>query len=124
MKKTIFFAAAFLAVVACNKTEGNKNVLSTDTLTVSTDSTSFHTENKYRYVAEDGSNANVTFVNSDKENYIVVESNNSTLRGTQSEVWAKGAIYTNQDVEIKSQGDSITITQGDNIIELKRARGQ
>lgn len=125
MKKFILLAATVFTLGACNKTEdGNKGVLTAEDSVVAVDSASDFQEQKYRYVAPDGTNANVTFVNSDDENYIIIQSNNSTLRGSQTEAWAKGAIYKNQDVEITSEGDSITIKQGGEEYLLKKARGQ
>ena len=81
-------------------------------------------EHSYRYVAEDGSNAHVTFTNSDAGNYISITSNKKTIKVKQKEAWAKGAIYEENGIEVKSEGDNITITQDGNVIELKKAGGQ
>ncbi|UOE40681.1 hypothetical protein MTP09_12345 [Chryseobacterium suipulveris] len=77
-----------------------------------------------RYVGTDGTSALVTFKNSDKEHTISIRSNNKTIVLPQKEAWAKGGIYADHDIEVKSEGDNITITQGNNVIELKKARGQ
>lgn len=142
MKKTgTVLAAAVLLLFSCNKKEnGNKSVIQDENVTVTnrngtidsaaSSSTTINDadgetqQHSYRYVAEDGSSAKVTFVNSAKENYITIFSNGKTIRADQSEVWAKGAIYKNQDVEIKSEGDNVTITQGDHLIELRKAKGE
>ena len=80
-----------------------------------------HTE---RYVADDGSSALVTFKNSDKGNSISIRSNNKTIVAAQKDSDGKTHVYHNQDIEIKSENDKVTITQGNNMIELKKARGQ
>ena len=135
-------AIALLSVVACNKTDGNKNIVKEETVETTVvddngkvDSTYTATtdvkegdsemqEHTYRYVAEDGSNALVTFSNSDTEHKITVKSNNKTIVADQTEAWAKGAIYKNGDITIKSSNDSVKITQGNNVIELKKAKGE
>ncbi len=137
-------AALFsLTMIGCKKsTDGNKNVIVEEKVekTVTddngkTDSTfsaektvkdgnlveSEHTE---RYVADDGSSALVTFKNSDKGNSISIRSNNKTIVAAQKDSDGKTQVYHNQDIEIKSENDKVTITQGNNVIELKKARGQ
>ena len=129
MKRIIVaVASSLLALTACNKTEssGNTGVLKADSTTSRTatddsNEASIKTQERvYRYVAEDGTSAKVTFVNKDKENYITVFSNGKTIRADQS----TAGVYKNQDVEIRSQGDNITISQGNNVIGLKKAKGQ
>ncbi len=137
-------AALFsFTMIGCKKsTDGNKNVIVEEKVekTVTddngkTDSTfsaektvkdgnlveSEHTE---RYVADDGSSALVTFKNSDKGNSISIRSNNKTIVAAQKDSDGKTHVYHNQDIEIKSENDKVTITQGNNMIELKKARGQ
>ena len=82
------------------------------------------TESTYRYVADDGSSALVTFKNDQEGNTITIKSNNATLYAKQEKSDGKTTIYKNQNVEIKSEGDHVTITQENNVIELKKARGQ
>lgn len=141
MKKTILIICTFSLLVnlSCNKsTEGNKNVVQqennpTDGLSVDTLSSVVQPaetgninlkEYTDRYVGEDGTSALVTFKNSDTENTISIRSNNKTISAPQKEAWEKGGIYGDFDIEIIAKNDSITITQGNNIIKLKKARGQ
>lgn len=142
MKNTIFIASVltFLITSSCNKTtEGNKSII-TEESTVSTsneqvakpDIPVLTTQNENevksgeyteRYVAEDGSSALVTFKNSDKENTISIRSNNKTIAAPRKAASGPG-VYGNFDFEIVSKNDSVIITQGNNIITLKKARGQ
>lgn len=144
MKKMIipFAVFALVSVTGCKKSENNSNLTVEESVNENvtnvngeTDSTfssekkvqdgkSSYEEKQYRYVAEDGSNAQVTTVDSDEENYIMVKSNNYTLRGAKKESTATGAVYENQGVVIKLDGDLLTITQDDKVIELKKAGGQ
>lgn len=124
--KKIFYAAAFIGLmtsVSCKKsTDGNKNVLVENGSSSASDSaTSSRTE---RYVADDGSSALVTFTDNDKENSISVRSNNKTVAAPQKSKTADGGVYGNYDFEIVAKKDTVTITQGNNVIVLKKARGQ
>ena len=138
MKKTIFIAAssALLLITSCTKSsEGNKSVikqengysedLSKDTLTIAggTDNTNSK-EYTERYVGEDGTSALVTFKNTDKEKNISIRSNNKTISAPQKEATENVRTYGNFDIEIVAKNDSITITQENNVIVLKKARGQ
>lgn len=138
MKKTFIIAASTILALTVNckkNTEGNKVLKQengySDSLTVDSTNTSGSNEVNNdsqevteRYVAVDGSSALVTFRNNDKENTISIRSNNKTISAPQKEAWAKGGVYGNFDINIVAKNDSITITQGDNIIYLKKARGQ
>ena len=138
MKKTILIAAssALLVISSCTKSsEGNKSVikqengysedLSKDTLTVAgeTDNTDAQ-EYTERYVGEDGTSALVTFKNTDKEKNISIRSNNKTISAPQKEATENVRTYGDFDITIVAKNDSITITQEDNVIVLKKARGQ
>lgn len=127
-KSAIILGAATLILFSCKKESGNTGILKADSTTTTTSTANSEGEQtqeySYRYVAEDGSSAKVTFVNSDKEKYITIFSNGKTIRAEQSEASAKNAVYKNQDVEIVSEGDNITITQGNNVIELRKAKGE
>ena len=141
MKNIVFAsAAALLLSISCSKTtEGNKSIVSedstikndaapaleTDSATVETQIGSDTKTGQYteRYVAEDGSSALVTFKNIDKENTISIRSNNKTIAAPRKVESGPGA-YGNFDFEIISKNDSVIITQGNNIIRLKKARGQ
>lgn len=123
MKKLFFTLLAAGVLSSCGKENGNKSVLKADSLTQSENPTQVE-EQQYRYVAEDGSNANVTFTISEKGNTITILSNGKTIRAEQTESNDKETIYKTHDIEIKSQGDSLTILQGNAVIELKKARGQ
>lgn len=132
MRKVIISAIAFsLFAISCKKESGNDSILKADSITATTvtsESNGISTqtqEHTYRYVAEDGSSAHVKFTNSTKDgNYISITSNKKTIKVKQKEAWAKGAIYEENGVIVKSEGDKITIEQENNIIELKKARGQ
>lgn len=142
MKKSVFIASAVIifTIVGCKKsTEGNKSIIvedsavtskteepvKTDSVAVVSESESGVKKGEYtdRYVAEDGSSALVTFKNSDKENTISVRSNNKTISAPKKTDAGPG-VYENFDFEIVSRNDSVIITQGNNIIGLKKARGQ
>ena len=142
MKNSVFIASAvtLFTIVGCKKsTEGNKSIIvedsaltsktdesvKTDSVAVVTESESGVKKGEYtdRYVAEDGSSALVTFKNSDKENTISVRSNNKTISAPRKADKGEG-VYGNYDFEIVSKNDSVIITQGNNIISLKKARGQ
>lgn len=145
MKKSVLIisSVAFLAIFSCKKsTDGNKNVIVEENVSENVsnnngkvDSTyaaektvkngdSQVQEYTYRYVADDGSSALVTFKNSDKENTISIKSNNKTITLPQKEAWAKGAIYSDGEIELKSENDSVIITQGNAVIGLRKAKGQ
>lgn len=142
MKKIIYAASAFvlLASYSCNKSaEGNKNVMVEETsdiqvenkngtvdTTVSiqkteSDGGKIHTEYTDRYVAEDGSSALVTFKNNGKENSISIRSNNKTISAPRKADQGEG-VYGNYDFQIVAKNDSVIITQGNNVIALKKAR--
>jgi len=77
-----------------------------------------------RYVADDGSSALVTFKTTDNEKSISIRSNNKTISAKQKKQTSEGIIYGNYDFEILSKTDTIKITQGNNVIVLKKARVQ
>ena len=136
MKKTILIAASCMLMIifSCTKnTEGNKSVIQqengysadlpedsmavTNPLATNNENAQEYTE---RYVAEDGSSALVTFKNTDDEKTISIRSNNKTISAPQKEA----GVYENFDITIEAKNDSITITQENNVILLKKARGQ
>lgn len=117
MKKILYTAAAItmISFASCSKKEsGNKNVISADTENVAENAN----EETLRYVADDGSSALVTFKNDEDDKSISVRSNNKTISAP-----LKGdSVYINYDFTIVAKNDSVTITQGDNVIKLKKAR--
>lgn len=120
MKKAIYFAGAlaFTAMVSCNKTEnGNKSVLATETSAQTNNEEKGVTQ---RYVAEDGSSALVTVKENEDDRSISVRSNSKTITAP----WKSEGMYSNYDFEIIHRNDSVTITQGNNVIRLKKAGGQ
>ena len=138
MKKTVLLAASsiLMLTLSCNKnTEGNKSVIKqengysadlpkdsvdmTDQITAGNESAKEYTD---RYVGEDGTSALVTFNNEEKT--ISIRSNNKTIAAPQKDVSAAGTTYGNYDFNILVKNDSIKITQDDNVILLKKARGQ
>ena len=136
-------AITIVSLTSCNKESGNTGVIVKENVetnvtksddgivdstlaiekTTKTDNAEVQ-EYTYRYVAEDGSSAHVTFTNTDNGNFITIKSNGKTIKVKQKEAWAKGAIYEENGIEVKSEGDKVTITQDNNVIELKKARGQ
>lgn len=138
MKKTVLLAASSILMLAlsCNKnTEGNKSVIKqengysadlpkdsvdmTDQITSGNENAKEYTD---RYVGTDGTSTLVTFNNEEKT--ISIRSNNKTIAAPQKEVSSAGTTYGNYDFTILVKDDSIKITQEDNIILLKKARGQ
>lgn len=137
MKKAAIFSATFilLAMASCTKnTEGSTSVIETDTneitssgldsTTVNTQDSTTGTEYTERYVGEDGTSALVTFNNKEAEKNISIRSNNKTISAPQKEALDGGAVYGNFDIEITAKNDSIKIIQGNNVIQLRKARGQ
>ena len=138
MKKTVLLAASsiLMLTLSCNKnTEGNKSVIKqengysadlpkdsvdmTDQITAGNENAKEYTD---RYVGSDGTSTLVTFNNEEKT--ISIRSNNKTIAAPQKEVSSAGTTYGNYDFTILGKDDSIKITQEDNIILLKKARGQ
>lgn len=119
MKNVIYtIAAVILSItISCKKsTDGNKNVLVADNSNVK--------ETTKRFVAEDGTSALVTVFEGDKENSISVRSNNKTISAEQKTKTAEGGIYENYDFQIVAKNDTVTITQGNNVIILRKAKGE
>ncbi len=125
-----------MLTLSCNKnTEGNKSVIKqengysadlpkdsvdmTDQITSGNENAKEYTD---RYVGSDGTSTLVTFNNEEKT--ISIRSNNKTIAAPQKEVSSAGTTYGNYDFTILVKDDSIKITQEDNIILLKKARGQ
>lgn len=138
MKKTfVIILSAVLAITfSCSKnTEGNPGIikqenesaekLPKDSLgNVEKDIKNTTNEFTDRYVADDGSSALVTFKTTDNEKSISIRSNNKTISAKQKKPTSEGIIYGNYDFEILSKTDTIKITQGNNVIVLKKARVQ
>ncbi|MCJ8498485.1 hypothetical protein MVI27_09450 [Chryseobacterium salipaludis] len=127
MKKLLILPAAVVLFTmgSCDKkNSGNAGVLKADETTAVTGNSSEEAVNERtdRYVAEDGSSALVTFKEAGGEKSISIRSNNKTIAAPLKEAEADKTVYGNYDFEIVSKKDSITITQGDNVISLKRAR--
>lgn len=123
MKNSISILAVFLlvATTSCKKsTDGNKNVIS-EHVTQNAAAPSEHTD---RYVAEDGSSALVTFTNTGTEKNISINSNKMTIKAEQKDLGATDGVYSNYDYMIVAKNDSVTITQGQNVITLKKAGSQ
>lgn len=142
MKKIIYAASALmlLTIYSCNKpAEGNKNIVVEETSDIQVKNNSgkadtsisvertendggkIKTEYTDRYVAEDGSSALVTFKNNEKENSISIRSNNKTISAPRKADQGEG-VYGNYDFQIVAKNDSVIITQGNNVIALKKAR--
>ena len=117
MKKLVLVASAILfsAVQSCDKKEGRKSVIAAENA-----SDTNRDEKTERYVAEDGSSALVTVRDNEDDKSISIRSNNKTITAP----WKSEGVYSNYDFEIMTKNDSVKITQGDNVITLKKARGQ
>ena len=145
MKKSVLILSvlSMLMNFSCKKsTDGNKNILMNESVeetitnengktdssysaqkTVKNGNTEIR-EKTFRYVAEDGSSALVTFTETDKGNSIGIRSNNKTITLPQKDSDGKTTVYENDDIEAKSEENRVTITQGNNVIELKKAKGE
>lgn len=127
MKNFIYFIAviALSTNMSCKKsTDGNKNVLVEENMQDGAKADSSVSEYTDRYVAEDGSSALVTFKNTGTEKKISINSNNMTINAEQKDLGAKDGVYSDHDYMIVAKNDTITITQGNNVITLKKAGGQ
>lgn len=140
MKKAIVLGSALTLLISfsCGKeTTGNKGIIkegTNDSIVLPVDSlnttdNNMTAENRDtqdytdRYVGTDGTSALVTFKNTGEEKMISVRSNNQTISAPLKEAWENGGVYANFDFEIVAKNDTITITQEDNVITLKKARG-
>lgn len=124
MKKLVylFSAVVILTTISCKKnTDGNKGVLVQESEENIGKRDSLVQEKTDRYVADDGSSTLVTFKNTGKEKSISISSNKMTIEAPQTDV---AGVYAAHDFEIVSKNDSVIITQGNNVINLKKARGQ
>lgn len=130
MKRNIIISSVCISILllSCAKESGNNNVISEHKdYSTSLELASLRnqgTEKTYRYVAEDGSSALATFVETPKGNYISIKSNNKTINVKETESTPTKTIYDENTVNVRVEGDSLVITQGNAIINLKKARGQ
>ena len=124
MKKLIYLIGALVLIStsSCKKNaDGNKGVLVQQSEDGTKKRDSLVQEYTDRYVAEDGSSALVTFKNSGEGKSISILSNKKTIVAPQTDV---AGVYAAHDFEIISKNDSVIITQGNNVINLKKAREQ
>ena len=125
MKSIFVTSIVSLALVSCQKEAKSNQTDSTLTTTDTIASTIPEVETEtYRYVAIDGSNTNVTFTDTEPNDLITVKSAQLTLTVPKAEELGDREIYREGDIEIVKTGDSLYITQGTNVIELKKAQGQ
>ena len=125
MKSILVTSIVSLALVSCQKEAKSNQTDSTLTTTDTITSTIPEVETEtYRYVAIDGSNTNVTFTDTEPNDLITVKSAQLTLTVPKVEELGDRDIYREGDIEIVKTGDSLYITQGTNVIELKKAQGQ
>ena len=125
MKKIIYPIALVLLLMNFNctkSTDGNTGIVKQENNENKNNSDSTTSELTERYVADDGSSALVTLKEGEKENSISIKSNNKIISAVEKNKTADGAIYSNYDFEIITKKDSVIITQGNNIIKLKKAR--
>lgn len=127
MTKTIYVIAviALSLNISCKEsTDGNKNVLQKETSIAGTVADSTISETTERYVGDDGTSALVTFKTTTEGKTISVRSNNKTIAAPLKETMGEAEVYGNFDFEMVAKNDSITITQGDNIITMRKAKGE
>ncbi len=121
MKRVIIVLAAVL-LTACSKEKGNSGVLKQET--VVGENTKVPQEPTYRYVAEDGSSAHITYGQAPEGKYISIRSNNKTIRVKHEQTTASGDVYREHDITVTAMDSLVTIDQAGTIIELRKARGQ
>lgn len=143
MKKEILIAFCSLAlIIGCKKSEdGNKGIISESESTQtkitdengkidSTTTTSIEKNIDGRkmdtesipYKAEDGSRAKATFVNTDKSSTIMIEANNKKFQLDRKTLTSEGAVYERKGISAEVKGDSLFITQDNNVIHLRKVK--
>ncbi len=112
--KKLFIAVLFAtALVSCKKDGGNTGVIKAD-----------ETPAPVRYVAEDGSNALVTYTTFEGAEFISINSNNHTIRVKEAGEQNGNKLYSENGVDVVVKPDSLIITQENSVIGLKKAGGQ
>ncbi len=129
-----------LSAINCKKAEGNKNVITEENIETKIttkngelDSTTTLSQKKiidgkvinttsYTFRATDGSRAKVTFTNAEKSHTIAIEANNHKFQLDQVSASKNSISYERNGIKAVSKGDSLQITQGNNVIELVRDR--
>lgn len=81
-----------------------------------------NSERTERYVASDGNSALVTFTEKNGEKSIAISRENRTIAARQKR--GETDTYADHDYEIAVRADSVIINQGNQVIGLKKARGQ
>ncbi len=139
MKNTIVIAFFALGLMtSCKKSDGgNKGIISeshtTETkvtdnngkIDSSTLSSSTRIVNGKKvqevsipYKASDGSRAKATYVTIDNLSTIIIEANNKKFELDKKSNTAAGAIYERNGITAEKKGDSLFITQDNNVIHL------
>lgn len=145
MKKSVIIISslALLASYSCKKnTEGNKNILVEETVKEEVNNENGKVDSSYvvekkvikgdqkedevteRYVAEDGSSANITFKNSKDQHTISIHSNKMTLTLPQKDSDGKTNVYEKDGIVVTADGTNVIITQDNHEISLRKAKGQ
>lgn len=134
---TAFAAAALL--FSCKKNDARPSSESYASETTMTDdngkidsatSTSMTTETdgktmetySYPYKASDGSRAKATFTNNGKSRTVTIEANNNKFQLDYKDKTAKGERYERSGIAAETKGDSLIITQDNNVIALVRVQ--
>lgn len=72
----------------------------------------------YTYKATDGTRAKIDFAEKDKT--VTIEANGKKFQLDQVNLQPTGTEYERNGIKASVKGDSVTITQGNNVIELVR----
>ena len=76
------------------------------------------TEVSYSYKAEDGSRAKATFIEEGKDKTVTLESNHNTFVLDFKKKTAEGEYYERSTISAETKGDSLLISQDDQVIHL------
>lgn len=76
------------------------------------------TEVSYAYKAEDGTRAKATFINDGKAKTISLESNHNKFVLDFKKKTAEGEYYERSTISAETKGDSLLISQDDQVIHL------
>lgn len=110
MKKLMMAVLFGTALVSCKKEGGNTGVVKAN-----------ETPATVRYVAEDGSNALVSYTTSEGAEFISINSNNHTIRVKEAGEENGNKLYSENGVDVVVKEDSLIITQTNAVIGLKKA---
>lgn len=141
MKTNILFlgALATLALTSCKKNDSKmaSESYTTDTTitddngkmdTITSSSMEKTTDGQktgsysYPYKASDGTRAKATFTDDGKSKTILIEANNNKFQLDYKEKTPQGERYERSGISAETKGDSLIITQDNNVISLARVK--